>query len=54
MLLFVISSVANAYTTNWGQEAEKYARQLNAALNGKLKDEDIRRNQKARLRFANR
>ncbi|CAL1702364.1 unnamed protein product [Somion occarium] len=36
------------------QEAEKYARQLHTALNAKLRDEDIRRHQKAKVKFANR
>ncbi|KAI0791326.1 ribosomal protein S5 domain 2-type protein [Abortiporus biennis] len=34
------------------QESEPFARQLHTTLNTKLKDEDIRRNQKARDRFA--
>lgn len=34
------------------QDGEKYARQIFSALNTKLKDEDVRRNQKARDRFA--
>ncbi|TFK35812.1 ribosomal protein S5 domain 2-type protein [Crucibulum laeve] len=36
------------------KEGEKYARELFIALNSKLKEEDIRRNQKARERFARR
>jgi exosome complex component RRP42 len=35
-----------------GQEGEKYARQVFIALNTKLRDEDVRQNQKARDRFA--
>ncbi|KAF8154079.1 ribosomal protein S5 domain 2-type protein [Crassisporium funariophilum] len=33
---------------------EKYAQEINSSLNVKLKDEDLRRNQKARERFAQR
>ncbi|KAJ8072717.1 hypothetical protein PM082_016276 [Marasmius tenuissimus] len=36
------------------QEGEKYAKEIYSALTSKLKDEDIRRNQKARDRFVNR
>ncbi|KIM79369.1 hypothetical protein PILCRDRAFT_823625 [Piloderma croceum F 1598] len=36
------------------KEGEKFARQVFAALNAKLKDEDVRRNQKARDRFSRR
>ncbi|KAG1736916.1 ribosomal protein S5 domain 2-type protein [Suillus paluster] len=36
------------------KDGEKYARNVWVALEGKLKDEDLRRNQKARERFLNR
>ncbi|KAK1224078.1 hypothetical protein PQX77_008408 [Marasmius sp. AFHP31] len=36
------------------KEGEKYAKEIHSALTSKLKDEDIRRNQKARDRFVNR
>lgn len=35
-------------------EGEKYARELFTALEAKLRDEDVRRNQKARAKFSNR
>ena len=36
------------------QDGEKYAREIYHSLNAKLKDEDLRRNEKARERFAQR
>jgi exosome complex component RRP42 len=36
------------------QDGEKYAQELFTALNAKLRDEDVRRDQKARNRFARR
>ncbi|KAL0570214.1 hypothetical protein V5O48_011751 [Marasmius crinis-equi] len=36
------------------KEGEKYAKEVNSALTSKLKEEDVRRNQKARDRFLNR
>jgi exosome complex component RRP42 len=34
------------------QEGEKYALEMYTALNAKLKDEDLRRTEKARLKFS--
>ncbi len=34
------------------QEGEKYAKELFTALEAKLRDEDLRRNQKARAKFS--
>ncbi len=34
------------------QEGEKYARELFASVDAKLKEEDLRRNQKAHAKFA--
>ena len=46
------SSLPCVLTCAIWQEGETYARQVFTALNWKLKDEDLRRNQKARDRFA--
>jgi exosome complex component RRP42 len=35
-------------------DGEKHAREVYHSLNGKLKDEDLRRNEKAREKFAKR
>jgi len=35
-------------------DGEKYARKIYHSLNSKLKDEDLRRNEKAREKFAQR
>jgi exosome complex component RRP42 len=36
------------------QDGEKHAREVYHSLNAKLKDEDLRRNEKAREKFAKR
>ena len=36
------------------QDGEKHAREVYRSLNAKLKDEDLRRNEKAREKFAKR
>jgi len=41
----------DAYVLYCPQVGEQYAREMSAALNTKLKEEDVRRNQKARERF---
>jgi len=46
--------VTMAQMKDFVKDGEKYARELFMALNAKLKDEDVRRNQKARERFAQR
>jgi exosome complex component RRP42 len=44
--------LSNAPHLHHPQEGEKYALEIYTALNAKLKDEDLRRTDKARLKFS--